>query len=319
MRSFFILLSALFILLSPLAGDDSDGYGWFVPDTPVCLSGYLSAGYDSKEQTDPGFDDIALLLYANRGRYHLLSEAEISDLSVRKPDLGTAPLLLERLQLAYDLDSDDTITIGKFNSDIGFWNLARISILTDTTTAPHILKHIFPELTTGLLYRHRFDDADRALSLTLQHNEAIDNRYNNMRIDRHYAIGYSAYTEYLTWRLNAGQYRKKDHTHAWYAGVGMRIEKEMWRIDSELFHKHSRKGDDTPYDGYLQLVTHITDRVDSVLRGEYYRDDSADVTEGIMLIGLTYRPSGSFTLKAEYLHHTRLPQNRFVFSLSVLF
>ena len=105
MRSFFILLSALFILLSPLAGDDSDGYGWFVPDTPVCISGYLSAGYDSKEQKDPRFDDIALLLYANRGCYHLLSEAGISDLSVKKPDPSSAAFMLERLQLTYDLDT----------------------------------------------------------------------------------------------------------------------------------------------------------------------------------------------------------------------
>lgn len=299
---------------------DENRHGWHLPHTPLYLSGYISTKYDPKEDEEPTFDDLALLLYANGERYHFLGEVELSDLSVIHPHLNHTNLYIERLRAGYDLDAFNQLTIGKFNSEIGFWNLARISILTDTTTAPYILEHIFPELTTGILYTHSFEDELQSLSLTIQHNKALDNRYNNLKINRHYAAGYTYSGDSVSWKFNGGYYRMQSGQRSWYTGIGCRMEYPEWTIQSELFRKQSEHTVATiPYDGYIQITKHLSSHHDLVLREERYKDRSQPVEEGISLVGLTYRPSSSTLCKGEYLWHTRLPKNRFVFSFSVLF
>ncbi len=319
MRSF---LSAILLLLSATLcrGDGFPNYGYRIANTPLYIGGYVSALYDEKELDDDIlFDDIALLFYANIEKYHFLGEIEAADIPLRGGKNSDIRIYVERLQLNYDFNDNTTVTLGKFNSDIGFWNLAPINTLTDTTTSPYLMENTFPELTTGLMVTKSFWDEEQLFSVTAQNNPDLDRNYNNMKTDRHYAFGYT-YADYATtWRINGGYFHEKHRGDAYYGGISYRNESSRWTIQSELFHKTQNNHRTIPYNFYLQLTRHMTDRHDLVFRQEFYKDHSIATKEAISLVGFTYRPHPSLTFKTEYIRHSVLPLNRIVFSCSMVF
>ncbi len=317
-----VILRLLLLLLScitfSLKADDAMAYGWKIPGTPLFLGGHISSNYDddAHEEKKLIFDDIALLFYANFDRVSLLGEIEASDVPL---DHITLAIHIERLQLDWYLDDDTTLTTGKFNSDIGFWNQVPINILQDTTTYPNILEHIFPKLTTGLMIAHTFDESDCGLSITFQHNNDFDKHYNNIVTDRHYALAFKKNTDYFIWRLNGGYYRTPDAKEFYYGGIGARRETGHYTLTGELFTRQGNRHRNIPYDGYCQLTWHMMHRHDLAFRTEYYRDEALKVRENISLAGYTYRPIPAVALKAELVRHTQLPKNRLVLSVSAMF
>ncbi len=317
----FRLLLILFLplLTATIEASDTADYGYRIPNTPLYIGGYISMEYDKKEFDDIVFDDIALLFYGNSEKYHLLGEVEASDIALRGGKNSDIRFYIERLQITHDIDDYSSIRVGKFNSDIGFWNLAPINTLTDTSTSPYLMKTTFPELTTGILYSRSFGEEAQLLSITIQHNSDLDKRYNNMRINRHYALGWSYFGETYTWRLNGGYFHNQEQSDAFYAGVSYQKESEQWIIQSELFTKHTTNEKDVPYNLYLQLTRHIQFKHDFIFRQEFYKDDAIRTKEAISVIGYTYRPRPSVTLKSEYVRHSLLDKNRMVFSCSMVF
>jgi len=315
------LLTALLLLLpvSYAQSDTTPVYGYKLPSLPLYLGGYISAIYDKEEINDILFDDIALLFYANVDKYHFLGEIEAADIPLRGGKNSDIRIYIERFQLNYDLNDDTTVTIGKFNSDIGFWNLAPINTLTDTTTSPYLMKTTFPELTTGVLINRSFDDEKQSLSFTVQDNRDLDRNYNNMKVDKHYAAGYTYTTDSTVYRLNGGYFHQKAEGDAFYAGLSYRYENENWTIQSELFHKNQKNRRDIPYNAYLQCTRHLNDRHDVIFRQEFYKDNAIRTKETISLIGYTYRPRPAVALKTEYVRHSVLPENRILFSWSMVF
>jgi len=317
LRSVLLLFS---LLILPLKADDTMTHGWKTPHTPLYIGGYISAVYDNKEVDDDIlFDDIALLFYANVEKYHFLGEIEAADIPLRGGKNSDIRIYIERLQLNYDFNDNTTVTFGKFNSDIGFWNLAPINTLTDTTTSPYLMENTFPELTTGLMVTKSFWDEEQVFSVTVQNNPDLDRNYNNMKTDKHYAFGYT-YADYATtWRINGGYFHEKHKGNAYYGGISYRNESTRWTIQSELFHKTQNNHRTIPYNFYLQLTRHLTDRHDLVFRQEFYKDYSIATKEAVSLVGFTYRPHPSLTFKTEYIRHSVLPLNRIVFSCSMVF
>jgi hypothetical protein len=315
---FRFLLLLLFSLSASLTADDASGYGWRVPHTPLYLGGHISANYDddAHEEKRVIFDDIALQFYGNFERVSLLGEIEASDVPLEKMDLA---LHIERLRLAWYQHDDTTITLGKFNSDIGFWNQIPINILQDTTTYPNILEHIFPKLTTGIMLTRTREANDDEISLTIQHNNDFDRHYNNIPVDRHYGIAFKKSLSWLIWRLNGGYYRTLDKHRYYYGGIGARRETYRYTLTGELFTRQGKDRANIPYDGYCQLTWHLFYRHDLAFRTEYYRDQALHVHENISLVGYTYRPRPSVAIKAELVRHTQLPKSRLVLSLSAMF
>ena len=309
---FFLSLSLF------LKAEDTSAYGWKVPHTPFYLGGYVSLNYDEDEVAKEKFvfDDIALLLYGKMGKFDILGEFEASDIPLKRQKLK---IYCERLRLAYYLHDDTVIHLGKFNSSVGFWNQSPINVLEDTTTSPQLLKNIFPKRTSGLAIYQSFDEGDKELSFTLQHNTDLDDAYNNIMIDRHIGLGYKSDEERFVWRANVGYFRKRQKQEYYYLGFGYQQELDAWMLMAEAFTKQGEQGDDVPYDIYMQATWSFVNHHDIVFRSEFYKDKNIGLQENISLLGYTYRPISSIAIKGEYIKHSKLPKSRFVASFSWIF
>lgn len=313
-----VLVWLFFSLFFLLKADDTSAYGWKIANTPLYIGGYISVNYDDdgSEEEKLIFDDIALLLYGDFGKLDLLGELEISDIPFKRQDFK---IHCERLRLAYYLHDDTVIHVGKFNSNIGFWNQIPINVLEDTTTYPHLLENVFPKLTTGMAIYQSFDEGDKELSLTMQKNQDLDDSYNNIIVDRHFGVSYKDSEESFSWRLSGGYFRTVERRDYYYLGLGYQKELLAWMFTGEVFTKQGEVDDSIPYDGYMQATWHLYYHHDVIFRTEFYKDDNVHLKENISLLGYTYRPVPSIAIKGEYVNHTELPKSRFVASFSWIF
>lgn len=301
-----------------LIASDTSMYGWNIPDTPWYVGGYIETLYDETEEENFIIDDIALLVSANGESFDFLGELEVSHLSLnQETNRNITQINLERLQLSYALGEDE-LTIGRFNSDIGYWNQAPVSIVQETTSYPHIIEHLFPKATTGLMYRGNLENQN-SYRVMLQYNKDIGKMDESIVSDRHFALSYYKDYDNFSWSLATGLYKDTQEFYANYSGLGFEYEAEDFMIQSELFTQQSRGGADKPYSAYLQPVWFYDEQQSLVLRLERYKDEELQANEGTILFGYAYRPWSNVAFKAEYIYHTQQPLNRFVYSFSVIF
>lgn len=135
---------SLITLTSLLSANDPSIYGWNVPNTPLNLGGYIDVVYDTEEEEKFMFDDIALLFFGHKNHFDLLGEVEVSHLTLDGKSNGSRNIkvIVERLQLGYAWGENNRVTVGRFNSDIGYWNQAPVNILQDVTSEPHIAQYV---------------------------------------------------------------------------------------------------------------------------------------------------------------------------------
>jgi len=320
---FFILSYSSFLWA------EEASYGWNIPNSSINIGGYLDITYDQKREEKFLFNDIAMLFSANQNRFDLLGELELSHISLdgKSNSRADVDLNIERLKLSYLLSDTQSIQVGRFNSDIGYWNQAPIMILQDTGTAPHLINHLFPKATMGILYQQDVGE-ESSFSLTFQHNKDIAHQERNtllyqekvLSIDRHIGFSYHGVKENLSWRFSAGAYRETNKKKSLYMGIGSEYDGEEFSIEAELFTQSSNKeSEDKPYSGYLQSTWHFQASQDAVVRFENYQDNTLDIKEQIYLLGYAYRPTNNIVVKSEYIYHSELPLSRFVYSISVLF
>ena len=313
-----ILYTLFFISFLPLVANDS--YGWNIPDSSINIGGYLDLTYDDKRDEKFLFNDIAMLLSVSKEHWSFLGELEFTHISLdgKSNSSRDIDMNLERFQLTYVLNDEQSIKVGRFNSDVGYWNQAPIPILEDTTTVPHMIGNFFPKATTGISFQQIINEGN-SVSFTFQDNQDIAHQDNAIEVNNHKAIAYYGEEEDLSWRVSLGEYREDNYKKARYFGVGSEYEGEEFSIQSELFTQKADSLEEKPYSGYVQSTWHVEDRQDAVVRFEAYKDNALEVEEQVYLLGYTYRPSSHTALKGEYIHHTKLPLNRFVYSISVLF
>ncbi|RUM68712.1 MAG: hypothetical protein DSZ07_06140 [Sulfurovum sp.] len=312
---FFILIHSSF-----LWAEEEASYGWNIPNSSINIGGYLDTTYDTKREEKFLFNDIALIFSANKEHFNLLGEVELSHISLngKSNNRSDIDLNVERLQLNYTLNDKQSIQIGRFNSDIGYWNQAPIPILQDTTTTPHIVGNFFPKATTGVLFRQNINE-ENSFSITFQDNKDIAHQDKAIQVNRHQALAYYGTHNDFSWRFSLGSYRENRNKKARYIGIGSEYDGEEFSIQTELFKQHSDKDDEKPYSGYIQSTWHFKEKQDATFRFESYEDNALDIKEEIYLLGYSYRPTKNTALKGEYIHHTKLPLNHFVYSFSVLF
>ena len=316
-RGFMKHLFILFILScgSFLWAEEEASYGWNVPNSSLNIGGYLDMTYDEKRENNFLFNDIALLFSGNKNRFDLLGEIELSHISLdgKSNSSSDVDLNIERLQLGYTLSDTQSIQIGRFNSDIGYWNQAPIPILQDSTSRPHMVGNFFPKATTGILFRQELNE-ENSFSLTLQASKDIAHQDESIYINEHKALAYYGVHNDFSWRFSLGRYRESNNKKSDYLGVGSAYDGESFSIQTEFFAQDSEKENDKPYSGYIQSTWHLKNRQDAVVRFESYRDNEIDIKEQIYLLGYAYRPSNNTALKGEYIYHTKQPLNRFIYS-----
>ena len=313
-------LLSIILLSSSLYATETESYGWDVPNTPINIGGYLDMSYDKKREDKFLFNDIAMIFSANQNRFDLLGEVELSHISLNGQSNSSSDIDLnvERLQLTYAVSDEQSLRVGRFNSDIGYWNQAPIAILQDTTTTPHIVGNFFPKATTGVLFNQNINE-NNSFSVTFQDNNDIAHQDNIIEVNRHKALAYYGVKDDLSWRFSLGRYQESNHKKSTYMGMGSEYDGEDFSILAELFIQDTELSDEKPYSGYVQSTWHFKEEQDAVLRFESYKDNALDIEENIYLLGYVYRPTSNIALKGEYVYHTKLPLNRFVYSFSVLF
>jgi len=298
------------------------GEGWQPTGQPIYLGGYLSLLTDFRDGSQTiAVDELALMLYGEYDRWGFMSELETVAPYARTFGEGAgetvhAHLHLERLYATYYIDDDSELTAGKFFSEVGFWNIAPINVLRSTTSDPHYIARMFPNTTTGLLYRQYLPGG--TLSLTLQHNRGLDETFNNFNTKRHYAIAFSTDSGAGELKSGGGWFEDAAGRRSFYATLAYRANLEACSLTAESALRRSVEAGAWYYDVYAQAVWHMRPRHDLIARFEAYEDDSSVPMDRSAVFGYTYRPYVYMAIKGEMTLRERKP-DRLLFSFSMMF
>jgi len=327
-RIFLILF-----LLSSLLYSDKEyklGEGLQVGTLPFYLGGYISLNFLQREQqTEYRVDDLAIMGYGNYDKFSYMLELEFKELYVYKDHHGVTStendthLYTERVYVDYNLDENYLLRAGKYNSNIGFWNLLPINVLRETTSSPKSTYILFPKFTTGIESSFTsYIDGEFKLNATLQYNEGIDENYNNYNTDKHYGIGASYEIDEYTIKINGGYFHTENNIpekNLYYMLLSAKYESDKYQILTEIGSQKTKNEYTTKYAGYIQGAYRFTPQHIAILRAESYENKKDDDSDEIMVVGYTYRPLYPIAIKSEYQFHSKDDENQLLFSLSVLF
>jgi len=310
----------ILLLLTLLKADDNLAYGWDVPESSLNIGGYSDLIYDTQREPELLIDDIALLVSATKNRFDFLAEMEFSHISLDFNEKASREVefYVEQLHLSYNFNEEQMLRVGRFNSQIGFWNMIPIPILEDTTTKPHFLGHMFPRYTFGAMFKQEIDENNKLL-LTLQKNRDFTHQEYALESKEHLSLAYYGEKDDLLWHLSIGEYEDTSENDFNYLGLALQYDGEDIGLQSEVYMQESNVKNYVPYSGYAQATWHFEEHQDLVGRVERYKDTGLNVEENIYLFGYAYRPTPNMALKAEYIKHSVLPINQMVYSFSVLF
>ena len=192
------LALCLLALLSDAAAAQESGYqlgrGKALTDW-LTTGGYFSTEYsDSNNERKLLLDDLALLLYGEKGRgFSYLLEVESVEPYVAdfKHDTTTTnfPPTIERLYLDYKISDLVSVRIGKQITPVGYWNLQPINVLRETTSNPLYSDRMIPKFLTGIdVYGYAPFATDLTYHVFAQNGHDMDQSNINIAIDRHYGF-----------------------------------------------------------------------------------------------------------------------------------
>jgi len=228
----------------------------------------------------------------------------------------------ERLYVVYNHDENFALQVGKYNSNIGFWNLLPINVLRETTSSPKSTSIIFPKFSTGLDASYSsYSEGELRINVTLQENASLDDGYNNYSIDKHYGVGMAYELDAYTLKVNGGYFHsyEAEKLEYLYMLLSAKYESEKFQILGEIGSQRDKSDFTTKYAGYLQGVYRFSEEHIGILRVESFDDIKRDTQDNIAIVGYTYRPLYPIALKAEYQLHKNDDDNALLFSFSVLF
>ncbi|MDF1876801.1 hypothetical protein JHD47_03110 [Sulfurimonas sp. SAG-AH-194-L11] len=329
---FFLLFS--FMHADDLLQEESSyelGEGVKIGSLPLYLGGYFSLDYQQQnDEKRYRLDDIALLAYGSYSKFSYLTELEYKEFYTYTQDSNSTMveqdthLHIERLFVDYNYNENYMLKLGKFNSQVGFWNLLPINVLRDTSSNPLSTEIIFPRFTTGVYGAYTsYDSGELKFDLTLQNNDDLDANYNNYTIDKHYALGLTYSQDFLELKLNVGVFDNyivnNTLQELYYFLASLQYETQDYKIMAEVGTQKSDERFITPYAGYIQGLYNITPKHAAIIRLESYEDRMTRLEDSFAIFAWTYRPLYPVAWKVSYQVHSMKSANKFLFSWSVLF
>lgn len=335
-----IVLALIFIL--SLQGDEEYqlGKGMQVGSLPFYIGGYISLDYIHTDNIDTyRVDDLAIIGYGNYEKFSYLGEFEFKELYVRteqnglKSSTNNNKIYTERLYLDYNFNENYMLKVGKYNSQIGFWNLLPVNVLRETTSNPMSTNILFPKFTTGLSTSYMsYGEGELRVDVMLQHNNDISSEYNNYKMDEHYGFGVSYEKNDYTVKLNGGYFHNLNKNvvedNLYYILLSAKYESNKYQILAEIGSQKSKNQYTTEYAGYIQGLYRFNQKHSGIIRVESYSDKVKTIADDMLIFGYTYRPLYPIALKSEYQFHSQNNQNKFrsqntqnqfLLSISVLF
>jgi len=324
-RSLWIVL---FIMIGLRADEYKIGSGFKVPDIPLYIGGYVTADYITRKDdyNRLRIDDIAVIAYGNYKRFSYLSEFEIKESYVKEWDKRerentNTDINIERLYFDYAYSDTLAFRAGKFNTPVGYWNLTPVSALRDSASNPYLSYILYPRYSTGLQmsYEDHLNEGN-AYTVMIQHNDDLDNDYNNIFVSQHHVFGVEHTGEEISFKANVGHFRIISDDDFYYFLLSTLYEQELYEISAELGARRSTLRWTVPYALYLQGVYHLAPKHDLIGRFESYKiDEGAYRRENIGVVGYTYRPIYPITYKAEYQLRSYTNESQFKLSFSIMF
>ncbi len=327
----------IFLLLLPLFANESEdessfyelGNGLQLGNLPLYIGGYASLDYKKSDDASRyRVDDIALMSYGNYDKFSYMAEFEFKEFYTftqndDKPNTTekNTKLHTERLYLEYNINENYILRFGKYNTPIGYWNMLPVNVLRDTSSNPMSTELLFPKFITGAAASYTsYGDSDIVVDVLLQQNDAIDDSYNNYKMDSHYGVGVTYTKDDLSLKLNLGNFHNiEDKKRYSYAMISAKYTTQSIDISGELGTQKSEGEFTTKYAGYLQSVYNFSDQHLGIIRLESYDDKKNNEQDNIAIVGYTYRPLYPVALKAEYQLHSLHTNNQFLCSFSVMF
>lgn len=327
----YIALVFIFLLSLHANEEYQLGKGVQAGSLPLYIGGYFSLDYKHTDDIDRyRIDDLAVLGYGDYEKFSYLAEFEFKEMYVEthengiKDSTNNDKLYTERLYVDYNLNENYMFRVGKYNSPIGFWNLHPVNVLRETTSNPVSTSIIFPKFTTGLSTSYLYyGDGELKVDAILQHNNDIDDEYNNYKTDEHYGFGISYERDDYTLKLNGGYFHNLDNSiiqdNLYYLLLSAKYESQRYQILSEIGSQKSKSDFTTDYALYIQGLYRFSEQHIGIIRVESYDDNLNATDDDMFILGYTYRPLYPIAIKSEYQFHSQSSQNQFLFSFSVLF
>ena len=334
------LYKILFLLLifPILLFSESENYtlgnGYKVPALPIYIGGYLSTQYiNNREPKKDTFqiNDAALLGYGSYNRFSYLAELEVVNLYKKELDSAkeassNTDAHIERLYVDYSINEQYLLRVGKFTSPIGYWNITPINVLRDTTSNPVMSYIVYPKYTSGLdlSYEH-LNDYETKVDVIAQDNDDIDEKYNNIKVDKHYALGIKITNELISFKLNGGYFHSEPTSGSgqdlYYSVASFLFDNDTLKVSGEIGNQFSNNKTTIPYAMYLQSVYTFHKNHYAIVRLESYKenDNLQNIKDSASIFAYTYRPIYPIAIKAEYQVHSYSELNQFMASFSVLF
>jgi len=323
-----IVIIYLIIFIIFLEADEYHlGRGLQVQDTPIYIGGYIS--FESESNTNNKslkIDDIAFLSYASYDNLSYMIELEYKDLYSKRfgensYTLTNTKVNKERVYIQYEINQSNILKIGKFNNEIGFWNMTPINILRATTSNPVLVQNIYPKFVSGINYKlYNFSISDMSIEVSSQNNKSIDEKYNSYIFNIYNSIGLSYSYDKMKFKFNSGYFKVIDELNGRYFNlVAYSYENRYLEILSELATQYTTKEIVTKYAYYLQSKYSFTPWQDIIFRLESIDNISYTKIQNFLISAYTFRPIYPIALKGEYQIYENSDNNKFLFSFSMIF
>ena len=246
-------------------------------------------------------------------RLHFLGEVGAEDGYVYRIEADEStdnPLILNRLYLAYDVDTSLTIKAGQFLTPVGIFNPTYIGALRWTAVTPFVAEGFFPKVIAGIDLGGRFGPSFE-YDLFYHIGGETDRNPNAVHASE-FVGGELRYVFGLDGRIAvpAGRFRSessKEICH--FTGVNFELPLGTTRVSGELLYKNGSWDEDhwaqtqrwEELAWYLQLVQPVIGEHYATLRyGENKRSQKGWYNERNGVAGYVYRPWQALSFKAEY-------------------
>ncbi len=326
-----LLYMTLFFTLFLRADDYEMGHGLKL-DEALNLGAYFSTDYTASEEQDRfRIDDVALLAYgALYPKLSYMVEFEAAPLHTHDLRANNSETDLkfhyERMYLDYGYSEMFNFRLGKQITPIGYWNLEPINVLRDTSSSPLYSTLMFPKLLSGLdLYGHLDEDNRFEYHLFGQFNDDIDEDYINIKNDHFLgAVLNYEYSDAIDFGGSLGEYRtKEEDTRVQFAQMNAKYDAYPFVVQTEMAYNalENKKLNSKSYQfsGYAQGMYSFSLKHAVIGRYEYFDDERVSQINHIGVVGYSYRPIYSISLKAECQVNSDAHLNKSILSFSVLF
>jgi hypothetical protein len=326
MRVFFLL----FFLTSAIIQAYNLGRGYEI-DKKLHLGGYFSTDYSiSKDERLFRLDDVAVMAYGDLSdELSYMVELEAAPVYTyeykNKNETNSLRFHKERFYIDYKISQNLNIRAGKQITPIGYWNLEPINVLRETSSNPKLSREIFPKFVSGIdLYGYVPNFESLTYHLFGQNNKDLDEEYINIKNSHFFGFSLENEVDYdFSYGGSLGEFISDDNKRSRFLQLNAKHDFHPFYLQYEAaissITDNTTNQKSSTFASYIQSEYKIDMKNSIIGRYEYYKDNLADDKQHIGIIGYSYRPLYSVSLKSEYQFNSNSDLNKFIISFSVLF